>query len=209
MKKFALPLMLAFVLTGCSTYQYSARTVGVNRKDIHTKEVAVEVVPDYSRKVTATSEYQATKNDAIKEAEYLCITQNKIDVVVDPIMKIERDPFHLQKKYKATIIGYAGTYKVAKAGVDAVKEYKKEEIEKYKLLTDPKFAQHYYKTDGGNTYYINSEIGTSKHVSSVSSTTDSVVKKGIVKQAKSKKKKNEDGLGIFGGLVQSLGIGRK
>ena len=27
--------------------------------------------------------------------------------------------------------------------------------------------------------------------------------------AKSKKKKNEDGLGIFGGLVQSLGIGRK
>ena len=188
MKKFALPLLLAFVLTGCSTYQYSARTVGVNRNDIHTKEAAAEVVSDYSRTVTATSEFQATKNDAIKEAEYLCITNNNIDVIVDPIMKIERDPFQLQKKYKATIIGYAGTYKVAKAGVDAVKEYKKEDIEKYKLLTDPKFAQHYYKTDGGNVYYINSEIGTSKQISSVTTTTDSILKKSNAKQAKSKKK---------------------
>ena len=116
------------------------------------------------------------------------ITNNNIDVIVDPIMKIERDPFQLQKKYKATIIGYAGTYKVAKAGVDAVKEYKKEDIEKYKLLTDPKFAQHYYKTDGGNVYYINSEIGTSKQISSVTTTTDSILKKSNAKQAKSKKK---------------------
>ena len=71
MKNYALPLLLAFVLTGCSTYQYSARTVGVNRHNVHTKPIAVEVVPDYGRKVTASSEYQLTKNDAISNIHKL------------------------------------------------------------------------------------------------------------------------------------------
>lgn len=196
MKKFALPLLLALVLTGCSTYQYSARTVGVNRKDVHTKEIAVEVVPDYSRKVTGSSEYQATRNDAIAEAEYRCITENQIDVVVDPIIKVERDGLQVKKKYRATIIGYAGKYKVTEAGVDAVKEYKKEEIEKYKLLTDPEFAKYYYGKDGGDTYYINSEVSNGNQKGSA----------GIFSIApkKAKSKKNKDQGGVFGNLVQNF-----
>lgn len=155
MKKVLLPFLMALILTGCSTYQYSTRTLGVNRQPVQTKETAAEVVPDYGRLVTATSDYQLSRKDAITEAEYRCIVDNKIDVVVDPIVKVEFSPLK-NKKYKATVTGYAGTYKKAKAGVDAVSSYSKEEIEKYKLLTDPNFPQYYYNKGTGDTYFINS-----------------------------------------------------
>ena len=43
---------MVLVLTGCSTYQYTARTLGVDRQPVGTKEIAVEVVPDYERVVS-------------------------------------------------------------------------------------------------------------------------------------------------------------
>lgn len=156
MKKLLLPLLMAFVLTGCSTYQYSSRSVGVDNRNVGAKETAAELIVDYNRSVTATSDYQMSKQEAIKEAEYLCITQNNIDVLVDPIFKIEYTPLELKKKYRATVTGYAGTYVIAAAGVDAVKDYKIEEIEKYKLLTDPDFSKYYYNKGIGDSYYINS-----------------------------------------------------
>ena len=159
MKKVLLPFLMALMLTSCSTYQYSTRTLGVNRQPVQTTEAAVEVVPDYERVVSASSDYHITQKDAITEAEYLCIVNNKIDVVVDPIMKVECTPLQ-KKKYRATITGYAGTYKKANAGVDAVGGYSKEEIEKYKLLTDPNFPQYYYNRGTGDTYYINSQAGS-------------------------------------------------
>lgn len=209
MKHFALPLLLALVLTGCSTYQYSARTVGVNRKNVHTKPMAVEVVPDYGRKVTASSDYQMTKNDAIAEAEYRCITESNIDVVVDPIIKVERAPL-LQKKYRATITGYAGTYKEAKAGVEAVIEYNKEDIEKYKLLSDPDFAKYYYSKGAGDTYYINSEVSATKQKQSLASLAFAPQSNKPVKQfdfMQSKKLRNA-GIGLtIGGLIATYAIG--
>ena len=156
MKKLLLPLLMAFVLTGCSTYQYSSRSVGVDNRNVGAKETAAELIVDYNRSVTATSDYQMSKQEAIKEAEYLCITQNNIDVLVDPIFKIEYTPLELKKKYRATVTGYAGTYVITAAGVDAVKDYKIEEIEKYKLLTDPDFSKYYYNKGTGDSYYINS-----------------------------------------------------
>ena len=154
-----LPLIMAFVLTGCSTFQYSSRSVDVRNRAIGTKDAVAEIVVDYDRSVTATSDYQMTKSEAIKEAEYLCIVNNNIDLVVDPIVKIEFSPFQLKKKYRATITGFAGVYKAAPAGIDAVKEYKMEEVEKYKLLTDPDFPQHYYNKGTGDNFYINSSTG--------------------------------------------------
>ena len=159
MKKLFLPLIMAVVLTGCSTFQYSSRSVDVRNRNIGTKETAAEVVADYGRVVTATSDYQVSKSEAIREAEYRCIMENKIDVVVDPVFKVEFSPMSLSKKYRATITGYAGMYKQAPAGVDAVKSYSKEEIEKYKLLSDPSFPQYYYNNGTGDSYYINSSTG--------------------------------------------------
>ena len=161
MKRTVLPIIMALVLTSCSTYQYSSRSVDVRNRSIETKGVAAEVVVDYERTVTATSDYQMSRGEAIKEAEYLCIISNKIDVVVDPIIKVEFSPFEFKKKYRATITGFAGMYKPASAGVDAVKDYSKEDIEKYKLLTDPSFPQYYYNNGSGDSYYINSSAGQS------------------------------------------------
>ena len=160
MKKFIMPLAMALVLTGCSTYQYSARTVGIERHPVSSKEIAAEIVPDYDRTVTATSDYQLTRNDAINEAGYRCIIDNDIDVIVDPIVKVERAPIQSHKKYRATISGFAGKYRKTAAGVDAVKEYDKEDIEKYKLLYDPDFARYYYGKGTGDSYYINSSAPT-------------------------------------------------
>lgn len=156
MKRILLPLVMAFVLTGCSTYQYSSRTVGIDRYPVGAKEVAAEIVVNYDKVVTASSNYQLTKSDAIIEAQHRCIVDNNIDVIVDPIVKVERFSGKARKKYRATIQGFAGMYKVAKTGVDAVKGYTKEDIEKYKLLSDPDFARYYYNQSSGDTYYINS-----------------------------------------------------
>lgn len=150
---------MALVLTSCSTYQYSSRTVDVRNRSIGAKETAVEVVADYSRTVSATSDYQRSKSEAVKEAEYRCILDNKIDVLVDPVFKVEFSPISSFRKYRATVTGYAGMYKTAPAGVDQVQSYTKEEIEKYKLLTDPSFPQYYYNNGTGDSYYINSSTG--------------------------------------------------
>ena len=110
---------------------------------------------DYTKQVTATSEYQLTRQEAIQEAEFLCIQHFKIDVVVDPIVKVEYNPFKLKKRYKATVVGFAGMYKEAPTKLDKSKEYTLEEIEKYKLLTDPTFPQYYYNNgEQGDQYYF-------------------------------------------------------
>lgn len=161
MKKLILPFfVMAVVSTGCSTYRYTARTTDVNRRAIETKDAAVEVVPDYSRTVKAKSDFQLTPRDAMAEAEYRCIVENNIDVVIDPIFKIERAPVIKKNKYIAEVSGYAGVYKNTKAGVEAAQDYQLSEIEKFKLLNDPNFAKYYYSKGNGDTYFINSNPQT-------------------------------------------------
>lgn len=171
-----LPIVAIAMLTGCSTYQYSSRSVDIDRTPIGTKKAAAEIVVDYSRTVTATSEYQLTKNDAIREAEHLCILNSGIDVIVDPIFKVEYSPFQFKKRYKATVTGYAGKYAPAKAGVDAAKEYDMKDIEKYKMITDPSFPQYYYNKSTGDSYYINTGKPQAAGVGAV-------IGKGAVKQS--------------------------
>ena len=153
-----LPLMLAVVLmSSCSTYQFSARQTDVNQRPINSKDQMVSISVDYNRQVTATSDYQMSRKDAIAEAEYRCITEAKIDVVVDPIYKVEYNPFRLKNRYKATIVGFAGKYKEELNRLDDSKKYTLEEIEKYKLLYDPTFPQNYYrKSSEGDNYFFKS-----------------------------------------------------
>lgn len=149
-------LLLAVILSSCSTYQFTARQADIRQRSIDSKEQMASIVVNYDREVTATSDYQLTRKDAIAEAEFLCIQDAKIDVVVDPIFKIEYNPFKMKKRFKATIIGYAGTYKEEPNRLDDSKNYTLEEIEKFKLLYDPNFAKVYYqKSNTGDTYYFN------------------------------------------------------
>lgn len=156
MKKTHLILLVLFAaaLTSCSTVQYSARQVDVQRRNIGTHEQMAGVTVDYTRQVTATSDYQMTRNDAIQEAEFLCLQNAKIDVVIDPIYKVEYNPFKFKRRFKATIIGFAGKYKSEPTRLDKSKEYTREEIENFKLLYDPTFPQYFYNKAQGDNYYF-------------------------------------------------------
>lgn len=154
--------LLSLLMTGCTTYSYTSRSTSIHPNTISSKSLGAEVVVDFSRRVTATSDAQVLKIDAINDAQYKCIQANNIDVIVDPIYKFEFNMFQ-KRAYKVTVTGFAGTYKQAKVGVDEVveKQYNIEDIEKYKLLTDPSFYQYYYQKDpvqGGDVtnYFINS-----------------------------------------------------
>lgn len=154
------PIYLSLLLVGvlfcsCSTYQYTARQVDVLRRSIGTQEQMAGVEVNYGKQVAATSDYQLTRRDAIEEAEFNCIQDSKIDVVVDPIIKVEYNPFKAKKRYKASIVGFAGMYKTAPTALDKSKEYTLEDIEKYKLLSDPSFPQYYYgQSAAGDNYYF-------------------------------------------------------
>lgn len=153
-----LPLIvLSLVLASCSTYQYTARQTEVRQRPIDAKEQLNSITVNYDKQVTATSDYQMTKKDAIAEAEFRCIEDEKIDVVVDPIFKVEYNPFKFKRRFKATIVGFAGKYKEEPNRLDDSKKYTLEEIEKFKLLYDANFPQYYYqKSNEGDRYFFNS-----------------------------------------------------
>ena len=160
-------LLLGIALSSCSTYQYTARQTNVHRRAIDTHEQMAGIDVNYGKQVTATSDFQLTRQDAVQEAEYICIQQSKIDVIVDPIIKVEYNPFRIKTRYRATITGYAGTYKEEPTVLEKSKEYTLEEIEKYKLLTDPTFPQYYYNNGTqGDQYYFGTQGVESKKESS-------------------------------------------
>ena len=169
MKKIIIPLLVLAALSSCSapkqtSYSFTARQSEINRQDIDAFNQRVAVVVDYGRRVTATSEFQTTRDAAITEAEFLCIEKEKIDVVVDPIYRVECDMS--RNRYKATILGFAGKYEVLPSEIDETKNLTREQIENYKLLTDPSFAPLLYLKGGqpsdkccgpktGDSYVIN------------------------------------------------------
>lgn len=214
---------LSMFLTSCTTYSYTSRSTSINQNAMNSKSLGAEVDVDFSRKVTATSEAQVLKIDAINEAQYRCITENNIDVVVDPIYKVEFNMFQ-KKAYKVTVVGYAGTYKQVPTGIDAVveKNYKVEDIEKYKLITDPSFYKYYYQKDpvqGGDVtnYYINSNGNGGAPVVTKSQPTSMMIRPMVVpKDVQAKVTKTFDyrkskqlrdaGIGMFSTGVAELGF---
>lgn len=156
-------LLLSLFLASCTTYQYTARQTEIHNRSMDTKVQRAAIKVDFDRQVTATSNYQITRKDAIAEAEFMCIRDEKIDVVVDPIYKIEFNPFKAKKNYRATIIGFAGSYEEKENLLDESKQYTIEDIEKFKLLYDPSFLPYFYRQPipaGGDVYnyYIKSGV---------------------------------------------------
>ncbi len=148
-------LLLSMFLVSCTTYQYTGRQTNIRNRSIDGTEQRAGIKVDYNKRVTATSNYQLTRSDAINEAEFLCIQNEKIDVVVDPIIKIEYNPLKLKKQYKATIIGFAGKYEERPTLLDESMMYTIDDIEKFKLMYDPSFLDYYYRQplpQGGDTY---------------------------------------------------------
>ena len=145
MKKiiFATICLLAITLTGCTTYQYSARQAGINRRDIQATPTVVDVKADFNKRVEATSKWQPTKEDAMAECNYIAITENKIDIVVDPIYKIEYRP--IKRKFKASLIGFGGYYTNSRTQIEDmenIKKFTREDIEKYLIMHNPEVLKY-------------------------------------------------------------------
>ncbi len=158
----------ALLLSGCSSTfssSYTSRVATIENRDIASSAMSADMEADFSKIVTAKSEPQQTKADAVLNAQYKCIMENKIDIIVDPIYKVTI--VENGAKYVVELTGYAGYYKKAATSnpVEEMKNYKVEDIEKYKLLTDPGFYQYYYNKDSKRqgdvtNYYINGKGGS-------------------------------------------------
>ena len=146
---------LTLMQVGCTTYSYTSRSTNVAGRVINSSEATADLVIDYKKKVTATSDFQKFPNQAKQQAIYQCIMNNGIDVLVDPIFQIENRPV---TGYRATVLGFAGYYQEGVNELDEVilKNYEKEDIKKYLLLTDSDFRRVFYSKGGakGNVYNI-------------------------------------------------------
>ena len=191
---------LLLVQVGCTTYSYTSRSTSVNQRVINSSQATADMDINYKKKVTATSDFQKFPNQAKQQAIYQCIMNNDIDVLVDPIFQVENRPI---TGYRATVTGFAGYYKEGMNGLDEVidKKYKKEDIEKYLLLTDPSFLQYYYqKSSGnGNVYNIKCTTQSSKASSSITQLTNVNTK---AKKDKKVKKNKKSKLAAFFGAEQ-------
>lgn len=145
MKRIIFATICVLAMTGCTTYQYSARQTAIDRHDIQATPTVVDVRADFSKRVEVTSNWQRTKEDAIAECQYLAITENKVDIVVDPIYKIQYRASRARKKFKASLVGFGGYYtnsRTQREDIDALKNLTREDIEKYLILHNPEVLKY-------------------------------------------------------------------
>lgn len=189
MKKILLCGILASVLmlSGCSTYQYTSRQTNVQRENITMSPTIVDVRPDYEKRIEVTSGWCKTKETAMDECRYIAIVNNKIDVVVDPIFKIELNRARSSKKYRATLTGFAGYYTNSRTlfeDIERLKNFSREDIEKYLILQNPEVLKYINKQGDVVNVYHNENKVTEKV------TTPTITKdQNTVKETPQKKRK--------------------
>ncbi len=133
---FAAVAVLALALTGCSSYTFTSRSNMIDRVNIEQAPMIVDVRPDFNKRIEAESRRRQSANQAMEEAKYNAIVENKCDVIVDPIYKVEKQG----GKYRAYLTGFAGYYKNARTiyeDIQLLKDVRKEDLEKYLILKDP------------------------------------------------------------------------
>ena len=157
--KFIGIAILVLTFTSCHTYSYTSRMAKVSSSNITSTYSYIDVTPDYTRQVQAQSGWHRTERAARQDALYTAIVSSKIDVVVDPIFKIERSG----RRVKAYVVGYAGKYENSRTLIEQIKSLNNvsmEDIEKYLLLRDPGLIQ-YFKSNSSNSVIINNAKETS------------------------------------------------
>ena len=138
-------MAVMLVLSSCSTYQYTARQTDINRQNITMSPTIVDVRADYTKRVEVYSSWCDSKEEAINECKYNAITQNKIDVVVDPIYKIEFRKGKLKQNFKATLTGFGGYYTNSRSvyeDMEQLKNFSVEDVEKYLIMHNPEVLKY-------------------------------------------------------------------
>lgn len=124
-------VLIAAVMSGCSTYQHTYRLSQIPDKNLSVSDNYVaDLDIDFNKKVNAVSRKHKTVQDAKDEAYYLAITQNNIHVVVDPIFSVKTTKIFSTKSV-ATLTGFAGYYKNARSIHDDNKKRQDEEFAAY------------------------------------------------------------------------------
>jgi hypothetical protein len=130
----------ALVLTSCSKNYYSHRSVNVEKNDLITTPVVTDLNVDLNKKVTAKSGERKTIAQAKDEAYFNAITNNNIDVLVDPVYNIVDKPTVLffRRRAIAEVTGFSGKYTNVRNVTDAVKSYNMDtsHVKNFVMLTN-------------------------------------------------------------------------
>jgi len=152
LKIFAALFVAAIAFSSCASYSYTSRSTMINRQEISGTSMIVDVRPDFNKRIATESSRCKTVTEARDEARYRAITEQKCDVIVDPVYKIECRGM----KFKAYLTGFAGYYENPRTLIQDIqlyKDLKKEDIEKYLILKDPSILGLINKV--GNSEIIN------------------------------------------------------
>lgn len=108
---FSLLGLVALIATSCSTYKHSYRLGNVPETRIAITPTMVDVKADFEKQVKGSSDKRTNSiQDAKDNAYYNAIVQNKIDVLVDPIYKIQVRKGLFTTNATAEVTGFPGVY---------------------------------------------------------------------------------------------------
>ena len=101
----------AFVVTSCSTYKHSYRLNEVPNSTIGVTPTVVDVQADFERQVSGESDKKTSSvQDAKDNAYYNAIVDNKIDILVDPIYRVQVKKSLFKTTATAEVTGFAGDF---------------------------------------------------------------------------------------------------
>jgi hypothetical protein len=125
MKNLNCLIFLALLLSSCSTYNFSHRSVSIDKNNLIATPVVVDLNVVDGKKIIATSDKKKSAEIAKDQAYYKAIVENGIDVVIDPVYKLTYKPTFLffRKRYTAEVSGLAGKYDNSRNIYEAVKPY--------------------------------------------------------------------------------------
>jgi hypothetical protein len=123
-KRYLISLTIVFALSSCSVTNHTYRDIQVNKKNVITDDVVVDVKVDITKPIKSTSSKRNSEDEARDEAYFKAITENNIDLVIDPIFEVSTSGKFLffGGKSVAKLSGFAGYYLNPRNRRDAVKE---------------------------------------------------------------------------------------
>ena len=138
MRKSLSILLFALMLASCSTSKYTYRDTVINNKSVLSNQLMVDTKVDLSKKIQSSSSKRESPEAAVEEAYFKAITENNIDVVIDPIFEVKTtDKFlFFGGKSTAKLIGFGGKYENIRTKTEAVMELKKVDTLDIKKFND-------------------------------------------------------------------------
>jgi len=184
MKNILKFILVVFILTtvSCSTTRNTYRSAGIEKTNIITNDVVVDIKVDFKTIINVTSEKRKTIKQAKDEAYYKAITTNNIDVVVDPIFAVTS---YGRRKHKAKLTGFGGKYTNPRSKIDVIKELH---------IIDTLDIKKFDVIFNGNSYL---KANTNVLKSGVAKKKNTTVTKKVVKKVKKKTFGLKNGFGLM------------